>query len=95
MHKETWPCSRDYFDSKAIYENLYAELITGACISTITPETIQKVAIGQGYSDLVELFHAPGKLVEETDFDYRYQWKSCKACITVTINRYGIVEKIE
>ena len=95
LHKETWPCSRDYFDSKAIYENLYAELITGAGISTITPGNVQKVAIGQGYSDLVELFHVPGKLVEETDFDYHYQWKSCKACIIVTINRYGIVEKIE
>ena len=94
LHKTTWPTSRDYFDSKIVYETLYAKLTEGIDIATITPETIQKVEVGQGYSDLLELFHAPGSLLQETDFDYQYQWKSAEANITVVINNYGIVEKI-
>ena len=94
LHKTTWPTSRDYFDSKIVYEALYAKLTEGIDIATITSETIQKVEVGQGYSDLLELFHAPGSLVQETDFDYQYQWKSAEANITVVINNYGIVEKI-
>lgn len=94
LHKETWPTSRDYFDSKAVYENLYSQFVKGNCITAITLENVQKVQLGQGYSDLVELFHAPGTLVQELDFDYLYQWKSDEATLTVTINRYGIVEKI-
>mgnify|MGYP003547884261 FL=1 len=94
LHKTTWPTSRDYFDSKIVYEALYAKLTEGIAIATITPETIQKVEVGQGYSDLLELFHAPGSLLKETDFDYEYQWKSDEANITVVINNYGIVEKI-
>ena len=94
LHKTTWPTSRDYFDSKIVYEALYAKLTEGIDIATITPETIQKVEVGQGYSDLLELFHAPGSLLQETDFDYQYQWKSAEANITVVINNYGIVEKI-
>ena len=94
LHKTTWPTSRDYFDSKIIYEALYAKLTEGIDITTITAETIQKVEVGQGYSDLLELFHAPGSLLQETDFDYQYQWKSAEANITVVINNYGIVEKI-
>ena len=94
LHKTTWPTSRDYFDSKIVYETLYAKLTEGIAIATIIPETIQKVEVGQGYSDLLELFHAPGSLLQETDFDYEYQWKSDEANITVVINNYGIVEKI-
>ena len=94
LHKTTWPTSRDYFDSKIVYEALYAKLTEGIDIATITPEAIQKVEVGQGYSDLLELFHAPGSLLQETDFDYQYQWKSAEANITVVINNYGIVEKI-
>ena len=94
LHKTTWPTSRDYFDSKIVYETLYAKLTEGIDIATITPETIQKVEVGQGYSDLVELFHAPGSLIQETDFDYQYQWKHNEASVTVVINQYGIVEKI-
>lgn len=94
LHKTTWPTSRDYFDSKIAYENLYAQLTTGTVLTTITPENIQKVEIGQGYSDLAELFHAPGTLIQELDFDYQYQWKNGEASLTVIINRYGIVEKI-
>jgi hypothetical protein len=94
LHKTTWPTSRDYFDSKIVYEALYAKLTEGIDIATITPETIQKVEVGQGYSDLLELFHAPGSLLQETDFDYQYQWQSDEANITVVINNYGIVEKI-
>ena len=94
LYKTTWPTSRDYFDSKIIYEALYAKLTEGIDIATITPEAIQKVEVGQGYSDLLELFHAPGSLLQETDFDYQYQWKSAEANITVVINNYGIVEKI-
>ena len=94
LHKTTWPTSRDYFDSKIVYEALYAKLTEGIDIATITPETIQKVEVGQGYSDLLELFHAPGSLLQESDFDYHYQWKSAEANITVVINNYGIVEKI-
>ena len=94
LHKTTWPTSRDYFDSKIVYETLYAKLTEGIDIATITPETIQKVEVGQGYSDLLELFHAPGSLLQESDFDYHYQWKSAEANITVVINNYGIVEKI-
>ena len=94
LHKTTWPTSRDYFDSKIVYETLYAKLTEGIDIATITSETIQKVEVGQGYSDLLELFHAPGSLLQETDFDYQYQWKSDEANITVVINNYGIVEKI-
>ena len=94
LHKTTWPTSRDYFDSKIVYEALYAKLTEGIDIATITPEAIQKVEVGQGYSDLLELFHAPGSLLQETDFDYQYQWKSDEANITVVINNYGIVEKI-
>ena len=94
LHKTTWPTSRDYFDSKFVYEALYAKLTEGIDIATITPEAIQKVEVGQGYSDLLELFHAPGSLLQETDFDYHYQWKSAEANITVVINNYGIVEKI-
>ena len=33
-------------------------------------------------------------LIQETDFDYQYQWKHGEASITVVINQYGIVEKI-
>lgn len=95
LHKETWPCSRDYFDSKAVYEELYAQFTTGKSIVAINPETIGQVALGQGYSDLVELFHAPGTLLEELDFDYRYQWKNCQGAVTVIISRYGILETIE
>ena len=94
LHKTTWPTSRDYFDSKIVYETLYAKLTEDIDIATITPEAIQKVEVGQGYSDLLELFHAPGSLLQETDFDYQYQWKSAEANITVVINNYGIVEKI-
>ena len=94
LHKTTWPTSRDYFDSKIVYEALYAKLTEDIYIATITPEAIQKVEVGQGYSDLLELFHAPGSLLQETDFDYQYQWKSAEANITVVINNYGIVEKI-
>ena len=94
LHKTTWPTSRDYFDSKIVYETLYAKLTEGIDIATITSETIQKVEVGQGYSDLLELFHAPGSLLQETDFDYQYQWKSDEDNITVVINNYGIVEKI-
>ena len=94
LHKTTWPTSRDYFDSKIVYETLYAKLTEGIDIATITSEAIQKVEVGQGYSDLLELFHAPGSLLQETDFDYQYQWKSAEANITVVINNYGIVEKI-
>ena len=94
LHKTTWPCSRDYFDSKVLYENFYSKLTTGTDITTITAETIQKVEVGQGYSDLIELFHAPGTLLQESDFDYQYQWKCDEASITVAINQYGIVEKI-
>ena len=94
LHKTTWPTSRDYFDSKIAYENLYTKLTTGTDLTTITPETIQKVSAGQGYSDLVELFHAPGSLIQETDFDYQYQWKHDEASVMVVINQYGIVEKI-
>ena len=94
LHKTTWPTSRDYFDSKIVYETLYAKLTEDIDIATITLETIQKVEVGQGYSDLLELFHAPGSLLQETDFDYHYQWKSAEANITVVINNYGIVEKI-
>ena len=94
LHKTTWPTSRDYFDSKIVYETLYAKLTEGIDIATITSETIQKVEVGQGYSDLLELFYAPGSLLQETDFDYQYQWKSDEANITVVINNYGIVEKI-
>ena len=94
LHKTTWPTSRDYFDSKIVYEALYAKLTEGIDIATITSEAIQKVEVGQGYSDLLELFHAPGSLLQETDFDYQYQWKSAEANITVVINNYGIVEKI-
>ena len=94
LHKTTWPTSRDYFDSKIIYEALYAKLTEDIDIATITPEAIQKVEVGQGYSDLLELFHAPGSLLQESDFDYQYQWKSAEANITVVINNYGIVEKI-
>ena len=94
LHKTTWPTSRDYFDSKIVYEALCAKLTEGIDIATITPETIQKVEVGQGYSDLLELFRAPGSLLKETDFDYEYQWKSDEANITVVINNYGIVEKI-
>ena len=94
LHKTTWPTSRDYFDSKIVYETLYAKLTEGIDIATITSEAIQKVEVGQGYSDLLELFHAPGSLLQETDFDYHYQWKSDEANITVVINNYGIVEKI-
>ena len=95
LHKETWPCSRDYFDSKAVYDNLYSEITTGKTLVAITPENAQKVSVGQGYSDLVNLFNAPGTLLQELDFDYQYQWKSCETSVTVVINRYGIVEKIE
>ena len=94
LHKTTWPTSRDYFDSKIVYETLYAKLTEGIDIATITAEAFQKVEVGQGYSDLLELFHAPGSLLQETDFDYQYQWKSAEASITVVINNYGIVEKI-
>jgi hypothetical protein len=94
LHKTTWPTSRDYFDSKIVYEALYAKLTEDIDIATITPEAIQKVEVGQGYSDLLELFHAPGSLLQETDFDYQYQWQSDEANITVVINNYGIVEKI-
>jgi hypothetical protein len=94
LHKTTWPTSRDYFDSKIVYETLYAKLTEDIDIATITAETIQKVEVGQGYSDLLELFHAPGSLLQESDFDYQYQWKSAEANITVVINNYGIVEKI-
>ena len=94
LHKTTWPTSRDYFDSKIVYEALYAKLTEGIDIATITSEAIQKVEVGQGYSDLLELFHAPGSLLQESDFDYQYQWKSAEANITVAINNYGIVEKI-
>ena len=94
LHKTTWPTSRDYFDSKIVYEALYTKLTEGTDIATITSEAIQKVEVGQGYSDLLELFHAPGSLLQETDFDYHYQWKSDEANITVVINNYGIVEKI-
>lgn len=94
LHKTTWPTSRDYFDSKIVYEALFAKLTEDFDIATITPETIKKVKVGQGYSDLVELFHAPGSLLQESDFDYHYQWKSDDASITVVINNYGIVEKI-
>jgi hypothetical protein len=94
LHKTTWPTSRDYFDSKIVYEALYAKLTEDIDIATITPEAIQKVEVGQGYSDLLELFHAPGSLLQESDFDYQYQWKSAEANITVVINNYGIVEKI-
>ena len=94
LHKTTWPTSRDYFDSKIVYEALYAKLTEGIDIATITSEAIQKVEVGQGYSDLLELFHAPGSLLQESDFDYQYQWKSAEANITVVINNYGIVEKI-
>ena len=94
LHKTTWPTSRDYFDSKIVYEALYAKLTEGIDIATITSEAIQKVEVGQGYSDLLELFHAPGSLLQESDFDYHYQWKSDEANITVVINNYGIVEKI-
>jgi hypothetical protein len=94
LHKTTWPTSRDYFDSKIVYEALYAKLTEDIDIATITAEAIQKVEVGQGYSDLLELFHAPGSLLQETDFDYQYQWKSAEANITVVINNYGIVEKI-
>jgi hypothetical protein len=94
LHKTTWPTSRDYFDSKIVYEALYAKLTEDIDIATITSEAIQKVEVGQGYSDLLELFHAPGSLLQETDFDYQYQWKSAEANITVVINNYGIVEKI-
>ena len=94
LHKTTWPTSRDYFDSKIVYETLYAKLTEDIDIATITSEAIQKVEVGQGYSDLLELFHAPGSLLQESDFDYQYQWKSAEANITVVINNYGIVEKI-
>ena len=94
LHKTTWPTSRDYFDSKIVYETLYAKFTEDIDIATITPEAIQKVEVGQGYSDLLELFHAPGSLLQESDFDYQYQWQSAEANITVVINNYGIVEKI-
>ena len=94
LHKTTWPTSRDYFDSKIVYEAIYAKLTEDIDITTITSEAIQKVEVGQGYSDLLELFHAPGSLLQESDFDYQYQWKSAEANITVVINNYGIVEKI-
>ena len=32
--------------------------------------------------------------IQETDFDYQYQWKHDEASVTVVINQYGIVEKI-